>query len=379
MPLSKSNSRSASRHRRQASASTKSSISDEKEALFGSADYRSTVLEPNHIIIEDHQMDDERWSRLAFALGMPFGEVHRPNATASKLAQQISSRRTITSGEMTELLIPLLVSIAKDHKLMKCRTNTPFYRDGVPDEIPDFDIEDGWKMQLPTPKPAITLGYSKGSFNPHQLDLQQGIIANNKNDPCDLHKLSQPVPDVYWPFFIVEVQEESMLAARNACAGSAATCNNALMIFAGAAQEPQKHYHDVNFLWDLSKAVQSFSLAINGKTACLSTHNSEGCLPHAVAVIKTYRLDDEKELEALASRISSILVWAENCRLRSICDLLNGFDNRVRLVRNTPLKSEDWYAPTELANFGEVPKTRMTIIKEVFVESLPRWARVSYD
>ncbi|KIW60761.1 hypothetical protein PV05_00954 [Exophiala xenobiotica] len=376
MPLSRPRSLSIGRHSRKASSSTTTSTLSDRTASFGSCNYRSTILEPNHIIVEDHQMDDERWSRLAFALGIPSGDSCCPSPAATKFAQQINSRRTVSNKEMTELFIPLLVSIAKDHENMKCRTNTAFYRDGVPDEVPDFEIEDGWKMQLPTPRPAITLGYSKTSFTPHQLELQQGIIANSKDEPCDLHKLSQPVPDVYWPFFVVEVLEDSMLATRNACAGSAATCNNALMIFAGAAQEPQKVYHDMNFLWNLSKAAQSFSLAVNGKTACLNTHNSEGCLPHAVAVIRTYRLDDESEVEALAARIGSIFYWAENCRLHSIYDLLTNFDKRVQLARNTANKSEDWYAPSELANFGVVPKSRMTIIREVLAESLPSWARM---
>lgn len=322
-------------------------------------------------------MDDERWSRLAFALGMPSGETRRPSPEASKFAQQVRSRRSISSKEMTDLLLSLIVSVAKSHNLMKGRTNTLFHRDGVPDDVPDFEIEDGWKSQLPTPKPTFTLGYSSGAFTHHQLDLQHGIISNSQNEPCDLHKLSQPVPDVYWPFFVVEAQDESMLAARNACAGSAATCNNALMIFAGAAQEPLKTYHDTNFLWNLSKAAQSFSLAINGKTACLNTHNSEGCLPHAVAVIRTYRLDDEKDVEAMAARLGSILVWAENCRLQSITDLLDQFDKRVQLCKDTMAKKGVSYDPLELANFGVVPKTRRSIIRSVIAESLPRWVWTS--
>ncbi|KIW99947.1 uncharacterized protein Z518_10875 [Rhinocladiella mackenziei CBS 650.93] len=375
MPIPKKPTTSLSRHSRQVSSSTKSTVSGRRTS-FGSSDYRSTTLEPNHIIVEDEQMDDERWSRLAFALGMPYGESSRSSTEARKLAQKVKSRRSVSSREMTELLVPLLVSIAKNHKMIKCRTNTLFHRDGVPDEVPDFEVEEGWKMQLPTPKPSVTIGYSSRAFTSHQIELQQGIIANNQNEPCDLSKLSQPVPDVYWPFLVIEIQDESMLAARNAAAGSAATCNNALMVFAGAAQEPEKNYHDVNFLWGLSKAAQSFSLAINGKTACLNTHNSEGCLPHAVAAIRTYRLDDEKEVEAMASRISSILVWAENCRLPSIGDLLNTFDKRVQLAKDSLTQGRDSYAPSELANFGVTPKTRMTIIKSVLAESLPRWARV---
>jgi hypothetical protein len=219
------------------------------------------------------------------------------------------------------------------------------------------------------------MGYAAQAFTPHQIELQHGIIANNRNEPCDLDKVSQPVPGVYWPFFVVEAQEESMLAARNACAGSAATCNNGLMMFAGVAEKPQYQYNDVRFLWSLSRAVQSFSLAINGKTACLNTHNSEGCLPHAVAVIRTYRLDDEKDVEVMVSRINSIMVWAENCRLTSIGELLEKFDGRVQLAQATEAK--EFQDPSELAQFGLRRRRTSSIIKTVLLDSLPRWIRAS--
>ncbi|EXJ94094.1 hypothetical protein A1O1_02487 [Capronia coronata CBS 617.96] len=365
---------SVSRHRRQTSSTSKS---DDVEGTnsFGASGYRSTTLEPNNIIVEDEQMDDDRWCRLAFALGMPFGDVRRPSPEATRFAHQVRVRESVSGREMKELLAPLIFSVVQRHKLVNCSANNAFHQDSVPDGVTDFTIEGGWKTQLPTPRPAFALGYSSRAFTSHQLELQHGIISNSKNEPCDLHKLSQPVPDVYWPFVVVEIQGDSMLAARNACAGSAATCNNALMTFAGAAQQPLKHYRDVDFLWGLSKAAQSFSLAINGKTACLNTHNSEGCLPHAVAVIRTYRLDDDRDVEAMAARIRSILIWAENCRLRSITDLLHDFDLRVQLAKGPVKMMEDSYTPLQLTIPGRPAKKRRGVIKSVLAESLPRWAR----
>lgn len=369
---------SQTRRPRQGTISSQSQKS-ERRASFGSSDYRFTTLEPNHIIVEDEQMDEERWSRLAFALSMPCKELRRSSPEARRFAQQIKKRsNSISSRQLADLLSPLLSSILKPTKKLRYQTGMLFHRDSVPDEVPDFEVENGWKMHLPTPKPTFTIGYSSKAFTSHQLELQQGIISNSRNEPCDLNKVSQPLSDVYWPFFVVEVQDESMLAARNACAGSAATCNNGLMIFAAAAEPPHRVLHDTRFLWSLSQAVQSFSLAINGKTACLSTHNSEGCLPHAVAVIKTYRLDDEEEVEALASRLASIMVWGENCRLPSISDLLEKFAQRVRLPKTSETVSTHSYDPIELANFGTGQrKRRSTIIKDVLMESLPRWARTS--
>jgi hypothetical protein len=70
---------------------------------------------------------------------------------------------------MTSLLLSLLIAVAKAHKTMECRTNALFHRDGMPDDVLDYEIEGWWKMQLPTPKPTIALGYSSGAFNAHKL------------------------------------------------------------------------------------------------------------------------------------------------------------------------------------------------------------------
>lgn len=362
--------------------STTASYVDEvasREASLGSTEYRFATLEPNHIVVEDEPMGDERWSRLAFALSMPCREIRRSHPEARKFAIQMKKRGSdISSKQVTEMLHPLIRSIVKQHKQVKYKSMAQFHRESVPDEVPDFEVEPGWKMRLPTPKPAFTIGYSETAFNPHQLELQQGIIANNRNEPCDLHKVSQPIRDVYWPFFVVEAQDESMLAARNACAGSAATCNNGLMIFAGAAEEARDRYIDMKFLNKLSQAVQSFSLAINGKTACLNTHNAEGCLPHAVAAIRVYQLDDEDDMEALVSRIRSILVWAENCRLTSIADLMEKFERRVRLAKAPATVSGHCYDPLELADFGIASRKRTSaVIKNALMESIPKWIRTN--
>lgn len=325
-------------------------------------------------------MDDERWSHLAFALSMPCKDIRRTNPAARKFAKQMKQRNSnVSSKQVTEMLHPLLRSIAKQHKTIKCKRQAQFHRESVPNEVPDFEInEPGWKAQLPTPQPAFTLGYTESAFDSHQLELQQGIIANNQNEPCDLHKVSQPIPGIYWPFLVVEAQDESMLAARNACAGSAATCNNGLMIFAGAAEEPRDQYIDMKYVWNLSRAVQSFSLAINGKTACLNAHNSEGYLPHAVSAIRTYRLDDEEDMESLASRIQSIFVWAENCRLASIANLMEKFDRRIHCAKASVSSSVDGYDTMEFVDFrsGSYKRTS-TIVKEVFMDGLSKWIRSS--
>ncbi|EHY54026.1 hypothetical protein HRR86_007600 [Exophiala dermatitidis] len=375
MPSSTRSPISLSRHRRQTSSTISSNESRSPTSSFGSSTYRSTTLETSNISVEHEQMDDERWCRLAFALGMPYGEVRHHSPESAKLVQRVRAQKHISSKGITRLIAPLLLQVSRKHGIINFGTNSAFHQDSVPHGLPGFEMEGSWRTKLPTPKPTFTFGYSSDAFTSHELELQRGIIANSRNEPCDLDKLSQPVPDVFWPFLVLESHEGSMAAARNACADSAAACNNAPMVFAAAVQQPAKRYHDLDFLWGLSKAAQSFSLAINGKTACLNTHNSEGCLPHGMATIRTYRLDDERDVEAMAARIRSILIWAENCRLQSILDLLQGFDKRVELAKDSVMVTQEVYVPPQLEMRSQPSRKRRGVIRNVIVDSLPRWAR----
>ena len=138
------------RHSRRISSSSKGEQSGRRESL-GSVDYRAITLESNHIIVEDQPMGEESWYRLAFALGMPSSDTRCPSPAAREFAQQVQSRRSISCKDMRDLLVSLLVSVARNHQTMKCRTDTLFHHDGVPDEVPDFEADAGWKMHLPTP------------------------------------------------------------------------------------------------------------------------------------------------------------------------------------------------------------------------------------
>ncbi|KIX08951.1 uncharacterized protein Z518_00029 [Rhinocladiella mackenziei CBS 650.93] len=344
---------------------------------FSSPFYRQHTLRPNNIIVEDGQLDDERWSRQAFALGMPFGDVQRPNAEARKVAQKMQRKQNLNEKQLVELLLPLVQSSAKSHKKLQVQTGNNFHHDAVPIGTFDQSSYTAWSMPLPVPKPDIAVGFTSKTFNSHELELQEGIISNAHGEPCDLAKVSQPTRDVFWPFFVVEVQA-SLYAAQNAAAGSASTCNNALALLAEAADEPTIQRQGRGISWQSRRAVQSFSLAVCGKTATLNLHNFQGGLSHCAAVIRSYKLDDESDMEALASRLASILIWAENCRLPTIVDLLENLDHMVQLESRDYLS--DAFTNENLVTVSNhdagSPRKRFSGIKSRLAEISPKWIRV---
>lgn len=352
-----------------------------KDSGFDSAFYRQHTLRPNNIVVEEAQLDDERWSRHAFALGMPYGDIHRPNPEARRFVQRLQKRPQMGEKQLAEILVPLIGASTRSHRHLQVRTTTTFHEDAVPNGSGTGSRNSGWSMALPIPKPDMVVGFSPKTFKAHELELQSGIIANARGEPCDLSRVSQPTPDVFWPFFVVEIQRESLAAAQNAAAGSASTCNNALAMFAEAAEGASRPRQGRNIFWPSQRTVQSFSLSISGKRATLNLHHSEGGLCHRAAVVRLYELDDERDVEALVSRIGSICVWAENCRLPSILDLLESFNNVVQLESRDFVSDAFVNENLERVNgcsSGSLGAGRKRFggFKSVLAELSPRWIRV---
>lgn len=345
---------------------------------FASIYYREHTLRPNHIIVEEHQLDDERWSRQAFALGIPFADVHSPCPEARRFAQKLQKKQRISGKRLTELLLPLIQWASKSSKRLQVKTETAFHDEAVPDGSMDQADDCVWSMPLPLPRPNIVVGYSQGNFNSHELELQDGIIANGRGEPCDLSRISQPTSGVFWPFFVVEVQQESSRAAQNAAAGSASTCNNSLALLAEAADEPAIQRQGRNIFWQTQRSIQSFSLSISGKIATLHLNNSDGGLRHRCTAIRSYNLDDEREVCALVARLGSIFVWAENSRLQAVHNMLENLSSLVRLdardMVSDAFPNEHLDAVT--ANSRPVsPRKMLTGIRSVWAEISPKWIR----
>lgn len=360
---------------------------------YNSPFYRQHTLKPNNIIIEDAVLDDERWSRAAFALGMPYGDVFRGTYETRRFANKVSRKSKLTEKSMTDLVMSLVQAAAKAHKSLHTKTNATFHEDAVPNGAVTTDAllspPDTWSMPLPVPRPNITVGFATKTFTPHELELQSGIISTSAGLPCDLAKVSQPTTDVFWPFFTVDIQPDSLHAAQNASAGSASTCNNALALLAEAADEPTMQKQGRILFWNSRRAVHSFSLSVNlgGKVASLNMHDSEGGLLHHAAMIRVYRLDDERDVEALYSRLISICVWADNIRLPAIVDLLENLDELVKLESKRDFVS-DAFVNQDLSSgvgigyaggaIGSIsPPKRFGGFKSVMRDISPRWLRAS--
>lgn len=362
-------------------ASSPNSFVNTDELRFDKNDYRFTTLEPNQIFMEDGQMDEDEWSRLAFSLGLPTREDDTPAIEAKRFAQKIRQRKKDPNVAVNDLLSTLLISISKTHNKIDFTADTPFWREAVPQEVTDKDVELGWSMQLPTPKPAFTFGYRSDAFRRRYHDLQNGIVNKENGEPCNLSQVSQPVPEIYWPFLVIESRPRAhaaaMKSAKHACAGAGATCNNAVIILSNAAQRPNEYSTSPSLQWDTLKLAQTFSLAIDGRIACLSSHNSQGILPHAMKVVRSYNLEDEKEVQMLSSRVKSIMVWAENCRLLTILEVLDRLDRRVHsgVPSKTPLRPE-FDRDIWPERFGKDKAGRQSGTRSTIWDRFPSMARV---
>ena len=203
-------------------------------------------------------MDKDEWSQLAFSLGLPTREIDTPTVEAKRFVQKMKQRKKDPNTRVNDLLSMLLHPIYKPHDKIDLKTDTPFWREAVPQEVTDKDVEQGWSMQLPTPRPAFTFGYRSDAFPRRYQDLQHGIVNKEKGEPCNLSQVSQPVPDIYWPFLVIEsrprAHANAMKSAKHACAGVAATCNNAIIILSNAAQRPNEYSTSPSLQWDTHQA-----------------------------------------------------------------------------------------------------------------------------
>ncbi|KAJ9604757.1 hypothetical protein H2200_010871 [Cladophialophora chaetospira] len=370
-------------------------VNSQVVAPYASSYYQQHTLAPNRINLCDSQLSEEDWSRHAFALGMPSRDIHKPHPDARRFAQKLQRKSRISNKAVTELLVPLIQSATQSSKKLQIKTDTTFHPDAVPNGSPVGRLSNSqnapWNMPLPVPKPNITVGFSSKNFTQHELELQDGIISNAHGEPCNLGKISQPIVGnnaLLWPFLTVDVQSDSLEAAQNASAGSGSTCNNALALLAEAAEESRVRRHGRNAFWQSRTAVHGFSVSVhndsegNGKVATLNLHISEGGLSHSCAPIRSYALCNEHDVECLLSRLGSIFIWAENCRLQQIGTLLANLDALVQLESGREHLSDRFTNPDlDMAtSYGESlspGRSKFGVIKNVLTQVSPRWIRVS--
>ncbi|KAK5088318.1 hypothetical protein LTR05_002535 [Lithohypha guttulata] len=315
-------------------------------------------------------MDEERWSDLAFSLGIAARQGQRQSAATQKLAQKMSKRKQITAAQTYDCIKPFVESLISACPKLSQQNRCTYNGDAVP-------TDDAFKNtinRLPCPKPAISVGYSRHAFSIAQDELQNGIIAGPSGEPYDLSHLSQPIPGHFWPFFVVEISDHSMAAARQASAISAATCNNALSLVAGAAFDGNSNRPYSPSMFD-HKFAMSFSLSIHGEVASLGVHKAEAHAPHVATQIATYNLSGAGEVAALADRIYGIFVWAHYNRLAEIMATIDQLERRVHgqpAGLNSSPSSYD-FDPHCLKTLKLQPSTRPDRAKVVFKAGLPSW------
>lgn len=301
-------------------------------------DFRFDILEPNNILLADGVMDEERWSDLAFSLGLPARVGQISNTVTHRLAQKMKKHEVQSAAQTYTFIKPLIESLVTACPNLSQQNKCVYHKDAAP----TVDLLKNTVHRLPTPTPVISVAYCRDAFTIAHDELQNGIIAGPFGEPCDLNRISQPVANHFWPFFIVEISETSLAAARQAAAVSAATCSNAVNLLAGAVSDSSKGWSSSSFDFD-RKFTRSFSLSIHGRVATFNVHTSEAGAAHAATPIAVYRLDSNNDVASLASRIHSIMVWAQYNRLAEITAALDQLDKKVHCNLSSPILSSDMY------------------------------------
>lgn len=341
----------------------------EEAEMMGNKDFRYNVLEPNGIVIADNHMPEEDWSRIAFSLGIPMKQEIKTNADVARFSYRMRRRKNVTDVQVVEALSGLLHTLSSPLALSQ-EVTSEFYMDAVP-------CADEFKNSIhrvPKPSPSVSIGYRQKAFDHIDDELQRGIIANEQGYPVDLGRISQPVLRHYWPFLVVEVADNSIMAAKHACAISASSCNNAVRILTHAAKSDNGLASNP-FSTD-SNTRHCFSLAVCGKIASLNVHEPDVYGGHILKTIRTYSLDDDDDVAALADRLRSIMVWGRYSRLPEICDKLEALNTKVNggLPPCHMANYQDDFDPAILKTLN-IRLSKNKKKKAVMHASVPGWMR----
>lgn len=299
---------------------------------------------------------------------------------ARKLAHKVDKRRKMDAKHMTEVIWSAVAAIAVKHQRTHIVSDSVFNREPIPNYAPRLESTTNRRIGLLPPRPAITAGYRSQTFTNHQRELQHGLISDIDGAPRDLSKLSHVCKDIYWPFFVVEIHDNSMHAASDVAVDGTATANNALMTLASALLNPNALSPDDHLVDCVNQGIASFALAIHKKKARLIAHYSEGFVAETVGIIQTYSLESEKDMAALLVRIESIFAWAEGPRLAAITELLNILDRRVNFSECVADQETSARGPMDVPGVGrtlpEAPAEKRGLLKAVIGSSMPSWSRV---
>lgn len=332
---------------------------------------RFEILEPNNILLAEAPMSMEVWTSLAFSLGLEAKETRRSSPATQKLAQRSNKRKALSATNIIDNLNSFIESLTEPTAQLAQTSRKAFHHDAVP----SVDALKNTTRRLPVPKPSITLGYRQQLFLASHDELHEGLINGPSGEPCDLQRISQPIAHNYWPFLVVEVSDDSILAARQASAIAGATCNNAMAMLAGAASDDPRSWNGP--FTSSNHSARSFSLAVHEKSACLSTHHIESNEYHVSTVIANYRLNEPDDVACLAHRLHGIFVWARHNRLGELTAVLDQLSRKIHgSLPGVNLKSDpNDFDPAYLRDLKMRSPRRPDRMKVVLRAGLPSWLK----
>ncbi|KAI9678156.1 MAG: hypothetical protein M1817_006101 [Caeruleum heppii] len=275
------------------------------------------------------------------------------DATARKLRD--TARRLESEGEqvIVQELVPHLFPVSDngiDRRL--ARNANQVWRDAVPVPLDPNMLAN--PLALPRPKPDIAFGYSEAAFDPKQLMTIDLLI--------DQFGRSYAVPDdkLRFPFLGIEIKSQAKGGTHFIATNQVANAGSIAMN--GSLELPRRTVGVGQFDSD---EPQFFSLSMDHALACLNVHwlsgNAEdGSFSFHMEGLSKHVLDDVDGLRAVRRAVKNILDYGANERLRTLCEALDAYRQKVVAEREMAISEKDRTTEVQVESQERRPRRRDT-------------------
>lgn len=170
------------------------------------------------------------------------------------------------------------------------------------------------------PKPDLAYGYQECVFDVQETDMFYTVMTTEEGHPVNLRTISQPAPEIFWPFLIVEAKAQAKgtncYQASNQCAGGGSSCLNSIATLNELARQATGKE---------SPCADSvaYSLAIDSEMAILYIHWREFPTSYFLQRIDTYLVRKSSDLVRLSTHLRNIVDWGLGTRLEQVRASLN--------------------------------------------------------
>lgn len=290
-----SSTRPTSSERSRTSAASSAGRIDVTSAL-----YRDDVLELNGIYVEKNPGNVpahilEKTFEIQHALSL---EVIPEQVAREWCAKVVEVEDAAEDRIFTVLSSILPIFPLAEHSTRLAREQKVAFRSAYAARVLPVSQEPQNKVSRPAPD--LTYGLTSSALGDRVWRLCASFPRR---------EYSQPMPGLFWPFFVVEFKAPArggtLPAAINQCAGDGSACLSAALVL-----------EDSGPPWSHNIA---FSCAIDGQTASIFVHwkSDDTNRPLRVSNLNRYLLSNPEDLSKLSWHVRGILHWGtgERCEL----------------------------------------------------------------